>query len=88
MILAVIESDYGTLHLVDKLTLEGKEAALEITIDGNRSICSLDNVCSNCEISSQCRILSVNSRSNEAVIAALSIFNIDKTNFPELFIGL
>ena len=25
MILAVIESDYGTLHLVDKLTLEGKE---------------------------------------------------------------
>ena len=41
MILAVIESDYGTLHLVDKLTLEDKEAALEITIDGNRSICSL-----------------------------------------------
>lgn len=43
MILAVIESDYGTLHLVDKLTLEGKEAALEIIIDGNRSICFLDN---------------------------------------------
>ena len=86
MILAVIESDYGTLHLVDKLTLEGKEAALEITIDGNRSICSLDNICSNCEISSQCGIISVNNRSNEAVIAALSIFNINKTNSPELFI--
>ena len=25
MILAVIESDYGTLHLVDKLTLEDKD---------------------------------------------------------------
>lgn len=86
MILAVIESDYGTLYLVDKLTLEGKEAALEITINGDRSICSLNNRCIYCEISSQCRIISVNSRSNEAVIAALSIFNIDKTNLPELFI--
>ena len=86
MILAVIKSDYGTLHLVDKLTLEGKEAALEITIDGNRSICSLDNICSNCEISSQCDIITENCRSNEAVIAALSIFGIGKTNSPELFI--
>ena len=86
MILAVIESDYGTLHLVDKLTLEGKEAALEITIDGNKSICSLDSICSNCEINSQCDIITLNNRSNEAVIAALSIFNIDKTNSPELFI--
>ena len=86
MILAVIESDYGTLHLVDKLALEGKEAALEITIDGNRSICSLDNICSNCEISSQCGIISVNTRSDETVIAALSIFGIDKTNSPEFFI--
>lgn len=86
MILAVIESDYGTLHLVDKLTLEGKEAALEITIDGNRSSCSLTNVCRNCKIISQCDIITVNTHSNEAVIAALSIFNIDKTNLPELFI--
>ena len=39
-----------------------------------------------CEISSQCVIISVNNRSNEAVIAALSVFNIDKTNLPELFI--
>ena len=86
MILAVIESDYGTLYLVDKLTLEAKEAALEITIDGDSSSCSLDNICSNCEISSQCRIISVNKRSNEAVIAALSIFGIDKTNSSEFFI--
>ena len=86
MILAVIESDYGTLHLVDKLTPEGKEAALEITIDGNRSSCSLDNICRNCELISQCGIISVNTCSNEAVIAALSIFNIDKTNSPEFFI--
>ncbi len=86
MILAVIESDYGTLHLVDKLTLEGKEAALEITIDGDRSSCSLTSICRNCEISSQCGIISVNKRSKEAVIAALSLFNIDKTNSPELFI--
>ena len=86
MILTVIESDYGTLCLVNKLTPEGKEAALEIAIDGSRSSCSLDNICSSCEISSQCDIITENDRSNEAVIAALSIFNIDKTNSPELFI--
>ena len=87
MILAVIESDYGILHLVDKLTVwKDKKVALEIAIDGSRSSCSLDINCNNCKIQSQCNLLIKNSHSNEAVIAALSIFNIDKTNSPELFI--
>ena len=86
MILAVIESDYGTLHLVDRLVPGASEVALEITIDGSRSYCFLDIDCNNCKIQSQCDLLLGNKHSNEAVIAALSIFNIDKTNSPEFFI--
>ena len=86
MILAVIESDYGTLHLVDRLVPGASEAALEIAIDGSRSDCFLDIDCNNCKIQPQCALLLENSHSNEAVIAVLSIFDIDKTNSPELFI--
>ena len=87
MTLAVIESDYGTLRLVDKLTYEfGKNRELEITIDGTRSACSLDIDCEACKILPQCRIISENSYSSEAITTALSIFGIDKYNSPEFFI--
>lgn len=87
MILAVIESDYGTLYLVDKLTYEFcKNRELEIAIDGSRSSCFLENDCDTCKILSQCDIITDNSYSEKAVTAVLSIFNIDKTNSPELFV--
>ena len=86
MILAVIESDYGTLHLVDRLTPGAREAALEIAINGSRSDCFLEVNCDNCKIKPQCDLLTKNRHSNEAITAALSIFGIDKSNLPELFI--
>ena len=86
MILAVIESDYGTLHLVDRLVPGAREAALEIAIDGSRSFCFLRSDCYKCKIKSQCSIIDRNYRSSEAIVAALSIFGIDKSSSPELFI--
>ena len=87
MILAVIESDYGILHLVDKLTRwKGKNVALEIAIDGSRSSCYLEVKCDNCKIKPQCDLLTKNSRSNEAIATALSIFGLNKSNSPEFFI--
>ena len=87
MILAVIESDYGTLHLVDKLTYElCKNRKLEIAIDGSRSSCSLESNCDACKIISQCGIITENSYSEKAVTAALSIFGLNKSNAPEFFI--
>ena len=86
MILAVIESDYGTLHLVDKLTPGAREAAFEIAIDGSSSDCFLDVDCDSCKIRQQCDLISVNSRSNEVIATALSIFGLNKSNAPEFFI--
>ena len=86
MILAVIESDYGTLHLVDRLTPRASKAALEIAMDGSRSFCSLYINCDNCKIQPQCAILLKNSHSDEAIAAALSIFGLNKSNSPEFFI--
>ena len=74
MILAVIKSDYGTLHLVDRLIPGASEAALEIAIDGSRSSCFLAVNCNNCKIQLQCDLLRENSHSNEAIAVALSIF--------------
>ena len=86
MILAVIEYDYGTLRLVDRLTPGASEAVLEITIDGSRSCCSLEINCNNCKIKPQCDVLIKNRHSNEAIAAALSIFGLNKSNSPEFFI--
>ena len=87
MILAVIESDYGTLYLVDKLTFEFcKNRELEIAIDGSRASCFLDIYCEDCKIQSQCALLLKNSHSDEAIAAALSIFGLNKSNAPEFFI--
>ena len=87
MILAVIESDYGTLYLVDKLTYEFcKNRELKIAIDGSRSSCSLESNCYTCKILSQCDIITENSYSDEAIAAALSIFGLNKSNSPEFFI--
>ena len=87
MILSVIESDYGTLYLVDKLTYEFcKNRELEIAIDGARSSCFLESDCDTCKILSQCDIITKNSYSEKAVTAALSIFGINKSNAPEFFI--
>ena len=86
MILAVIESDYGTLRLVDKLTSGVNKAALEIAIDGSISDCFLATNCDNCKIKPQCDLLTENSYSDEAIAAALSIFGLNKSNSPEFFI--
>ena len=86
MILAVIESDYGTLHLVDRLIPGVSGAALEIAVDGSSSDCFLDIDCDNCKIRPQCDLLSENSCSNEAIANALSIFGLNKYNSPEFFI--
>ena len=86
MILAVIESDYGTLHLVDRLIPGASGAALEIAIDGSSSDCLLDIDCDNCKIRPQCDLLSENSSSNKDIAVALSIFGLNKSNSPEFFI--